>query len=83
MMKGIVGQLQALTGGQAHADLPRSTRAQAAPKSNGGAEPRVSLQALQTAVSAKKARGGANLVPVAGGRVDRTELPLDDDFKEF
>ena len=87
-MKGIAGQLQALVGGSeqpvrrgishGHNALPKT--AAAPPK--GGDHSR-SLKALRSAVSGRKTDHLASLEPVAAGKLDRTALPLDDDFKEF
>jgi methyl-accepting chemotaxis protein/methyl-accepting chemotaxis protein-1 (serine sensor receptor) len=91
-MKGIVDELQALVGRSeqdtGHASLvgkrshpkPTGTRAGALPKS---ADHSRGLKALQLAVSGSQAGRAADREPVAAGRLDRSALPMDDDFKEF
>jgi len=51
-----------------------------APKGGGHSR---GLKALQSAVSGQKIGQMAHGEPVAAGKLDRTALPLDDDFKEF
>jgi methyl-accepting chemotaxis protein len=90
-MKGIIGELQVLVGGSEQVSRripggersrlkPAAAPAAAAPKNGGHSR---SLKALQSAVSGKKSGQGPHGEPVAAGKPDRSELPLDDDFKEF
>jgi methyl-accepting chemotaxis protein/methyl-accepting chemotaxis protein-1 (serine sensor receptor) len=85
-MKSVVGELQTMVGGTAQ-NVDRATPGQhrarpkptAVPKSNNQSR---GLTAFQAAVS-RKAAPVADREPVAAGRLDRSSLPLDDDFKEF
>jgi methyl-accepting chemotaxis protein/methyl-accepting chemotaxis protein-1 (serine sensor receptor) len=85
-MRSVAGELQTMVDGTAQ-DVGRATPGQnrarpkpsAAPKSN---NPSRGLTSLQAAVSRKSAPV-ADREPVTAGRLDRTALPMDDDFKEF
>jgi methyl-accepting chemotaxis protein/methyl-accepting chemotaxis protein-1 (serine sensor receptor) len=84
-MKADVTQLQALVGGGGRDAAPEASRSRAMPAvaaMQSGAHGR-GLSALQSAVSRKKIGHPAHNEPVAAGRMDRSALPLDDDFKEF
>src|ERR1022692_1767904 len=89
-MKGLAGQLQALVGGSEQ-DVSRGTPGVRHARPKTGAAPAAaapkdhsrSLAALQSAVSGNKIGRVADSDPVTAGRLDRTALPLDDDFKEF
>ncbi len=91
-MKSVVGELQALVG-EGEQDVSRATlsghRARPRPAvAPAGAAPKAadssrSLKALQSAVSPKKTGPMTAVELVAAGGLDRTALPLDDDFKEF
>jgi methyl-accepting chemotaxis protein len=90
-MKGAVGELQALVGGGEQDEgrpnpggrqvrsRPAMAPAATSPKTHNHSR---GPAALQTAVSRSPAMA-ANREPVAAGRLDRTALPLDEDFKEF
>jgi methyl-accepting chemotaxis protein len=86
-MKAVVGQLQALVIGQEkNAGRPAPGGYHARPKPAAAAKSgdhSRGLKALQSAVSGKRVVPVAKAEPVWAGKVDRTELPLDDDFKEF
>ena len=84
-MKAVVSHLEAMVGGNdqltSHPASVRESRpksASSAPKIGTAAR---SLKALQSAVSSKKPV--AQPVPVMACKVDRTSIPLDEDFKEF
>jgi len=91
-MKSVAGELQSLVGGSqrdAGRGNPGGQRTQprlvnapagAAPRS---ADQGRGLKALQSAVSGHRTDRAADREPVAAGGLDRSALPLDDDFKEF
>ncbi|MGD0365441.1 MAG: methyl-accepting chemotaxis protein [Bryobacteraceae bacterium] len=90
-MEGVVLQLQALVGGDEQAtgraapakhDVRPQVGASAGPSVAGARNGR-DLTALQSAVSRKQAGHQPQTATVSAGRVDRTVLPLDEDFKEF
>jgi hypothetical protein len=85
-MKGVAGELQTMVGGTERnvgRATPSGQRARPmpspSPKSN---NPSRGLAALQAAVTRRTAPV-ADPDLVAAGKIDRTALPLDDDFKEF
>jgi len=91
-MKSVVGQLQELVG-RDERDVGRVSRGghRAGPKAASvsvaaapsNANQSRDLKALQSAASGKKTGGVTAAALVAGGKLDRAALPLDDDFKEF
>ena len=90
-MKAAIGELQALVGGgeavdaynssAGHRPLQHSANIPAAAPAK-KPEPLQSLKALGSAVS-QKGGGTSNPEPVPAAKIDRSALPLDDDFKEF
>jgi methyl-accepting chemotaxis protein/methyl-accepting chemotaxis protein-1 (serine sensor receptor) len=90
-MKSVVNQLQTMVDGSqenAGRGTPSERRAHRKPATLHSAAPKSadhnrSLKALQSAVSPRKSSRVADSEPVAAGRLDRSALPLDDDFKEF
>ena len=76
-MRAAAGELQALVDGGAEGVAPAKSQPKPSPKI---AKAPSGLAALKTAVAPKKT-GAA--VPVKVGKLDRSALPLDDDFKEF
>jgi methyl-accepting chemotaxis protein/methyl-accepting chemotaxis protein-1 (serine sensor receptor) len=86
-MRAVVGQLQALVSGQGKkpgrpAPGGYHARPKPAAATKSGDHSR-GLKALQSAVSGNKVVPAAKAEPVWAGKLDRNELPLDDDFKEF
>ena len=91
-MKSSVGELQALVGRDerdvsrvshgGHRAGPKAARISAAAAPSNANQSR-DLKALQSAASGKKMGGVTAAALVAGGKLDRAALPLDDDFKEF
>lgn len=88
-MNSVVGQLQTMVNGSeqsgngtpvARHSRPRPAGARAVSPNSG--EHNRSLRALQSTVSRKTVRV-PDAEPVAVGKLDRSALPLDDDFKEF
>lgn len=91
-MRAVVSECHALVGGAGQArsrqtpskpqvrPKPEAAKVSATPKS--GSTNR-SPAALKPAVSQQTVRRETSKAPIAAGAIDRTALPLDDDFKEF
>ncbi len=79
-MHAVVGELQRMVGGETATATPGRP---ATPLKGPGPRSRGPVPSVKVPVAGKRPAALSGAAPVAVGKPDKSEIPLDDDFKEF